>query len=170
MAKFNLIVRKKRSGFSLVEITVALGIIAFAFVSIFGLLPTGLTTFRRAMDISISSQISQRLINDAQQTDFTTLKSTEVRYFDSDGAEVDGGTKNIVYHAVVWIKKMDSSDAAGSGSETLPHGGVNPNLARAVVQVANNPGNKVLATTNDIWEDTSLSIVTSSILIARQTK
>jgi uncharacterized protein (TIGR02598 family) len=64
------IARQGQSGFSLVEVVLAVGVIAFAFVAILGLLPAGLTQFRQAMDNSIASQIAQRVIMDAQQSDF----------------------------------------------------------------------------------------------------
>lgn len=59
--------------FNLIEVTIALGIIAFAFVGLFTLLPNGMQTFRHSMELSVCTQIAQRVINDAQQTDFSTL-------------------------------------------------------------------------------------------------
>lgn len=60
-------------GFSLVEVTLAIGIVAFAFVALFALIPVGLNTFRLAMDTSVGAQIAQRIISDAQQSDFDAL-------------------------------------------------------------------------------------------------
>ena len=65
--------KSKPSGFSLVEIALAIGIIAFAFVALMSLLPAGLTTFRRALDISICTQIAQRIVSEAEEVDFTVL-------------------------------------------------------------------------------------------------
>jgi len=111
----NSIARQRRSGFSLVEVVLAVGVISFAFVAILGLLPAGLTQFRQAMDNSVASQIAQRILMDAQQSDFDVLidsahnnpgsvtpirartfsasdtaKSTPlyVRYFDEQGNEI----------------------------------------------------------------------------------
>jgi uncharacterized protein (TIGR02598 family) len=39
-----------RSGFSLVEVIVALGIVAFAFVGLLGIIPSGLGSFRQSVD------------------------------------------------------------------------------------------------------------------------
>jgi uncharacterized protein (TIGR02598 family) len=87
-------------GFSLVEIALAIGIIAFAFVAMFSLLPVGMNIFREAMDTSISAQIVQRIVGDAEETDFDTLKddpansksgffyALPLRYFDDQGSEV----------------------------------------------------------------------------------
>jgi uncharacterized protein (TIGR02598 family) len=71
--------RQRRSGFSLVEVVLAVGVISFAFVAILGLLPAGLSQFRQAMDNSIASQIAQRIIMDAQQSDFDVLTDTAHR-------------------------------------------------------------------------------------------
>ena len=68
----------------------AIGIVAFAFVAIFGLIPVGLNTFRAAMDTSVRSQIAQRVVFEAQQTDPKTLenRANDFRYFDDEGTEV----------------------------------------------------------------------------------
>ena len=67
-------VRSPRSaGFTLVEVALAIGIVAFAFVALLALLPAGQTAFRRAIDLSTCGQIAQRVINEAQQTDFKQL-------------------------------------------------------------------------------------------------
>lgn len=92
-----------RHGCTLVEVSLALGIVAFAFVSLLALLPAGNTAFRRAMNISVCSQIAQRVIGDAQTAEFNTLtQSTSkgddrpegytfrvpLRYFDEHGREI----------------------------------------------------------------------------------
>src|SRR3954468_2269565 len=65
--------RQRSRGFSLVEVVIAVGVVAFAFVAILGLIPAGMGQFRQAIDTSVCAQIAQRVINDAQETDFTTL-------------------------------------------------------------------------------------------------
>lgn len=97
------------NGFSLVEVVLAVGVVAFAFVAILGLIPAGLTQFRQAIDTSVCAQIAQRVIMDAQQTDYDLLidktglpssvpdyytfrapmvANSEFRYFDEQGNEV----------------------------------------------------------------------------------
>ena len=63
----------RRAAFSLVEVVMAIGIMSISFVTVFGLLPTGLNTFRQSVDTSIGSQVAQHVINDAQQADFSAL-------------------------------------------------------------------------------------------------
>lgn len=97
------------SGFTLVEVALAIGIVAFAFVTLLALVPAGSTAFRRAIDISTCGQIAQRVINDAQMADFEALVDAQelsgsegpgftfraprvtksaLRYFDDQGREI----------------------------------------------------------------------------------
>jgi len=102
---------RRTSGFSLVEVVLAVGVVSFAFVAILGLLPAGMTQFRQAIDTTVCAQIAQRVIGDAQQTNYDELIDSagmppdpddwddftfvapkiikpEFRYFDERGSEV----------------------------------------------------------------------------------
>jgi uncharacterized protein (TIGR02598 family) len=92
------------AGFSLVEVSLALVVVAVALVALLGLLPSGMSNFRTALDAQIAGEIFQRVVADAQQTDFDTLiksgTDTEtggasqqfyrlpLRHFDNQGTEV----------------------------------------------------------------------------------
>ena len=139
--------RKRRAAFSLVEVTFSIGIVAFGFVTTLGLLPTGLTTFRRAMDASIGSQIAQHVINDAQQTDFGLLTSgpQSLRYFDDEGKEViptnpANVTPSEKQKITYWVNTQIVS-ATPVPTSTV----ANTSLATVKIQVANNPSNSPLA-------------------------
>lgn len=93
--------RASLRGFSLVEVTLAIGIVAFAFVALFSLLPVGMGVFREAMQTSVSAQIVQRVVSDATETEFEQLIAGDgnqaagsryytlpLRYFDDQGTEV----------------------------------------------------------------------------------
>jgi len=98
--------KSKNQGFSLVEVVLALGVVAFAFVAILGLIPAGMSSFRQAINISVCSQVAQRAISDAFQADFDTLMTNPAvtppgqildstvpfvalyRYFDEEGNEI----------------------------------------------------------------------------------
>jgi uncharacterized protein (TIGR02598 family) len=68
--------RLSRAGFTLVEVALAIGIVAFAFVALFALLPAGHTAYRRSIDIAVCGQIAQRVIGDAEEADFDNLIDT----------------------------------------------------------------------------------------------
>jgi len=78
-------------GFSLVEITIALGLVSFVAVSIIGLLPTGLTVMRNAMDQTVEAQIVRSISGQSQVANFTNLTSGGPSYFDHEGQLLSSG-------------------------------------------------------------------------------
>ena len=78
---------KRCAAFTLVEVVLAIGIIAVAFVPLVALLPAGLGMSRNAIDTTIVSHIAQQLATEAQQTDFSVLvKSATSTDFKNSGA------------------------------------------------------------------------------------
>lgn len=155
---------RKLEGFSLIEITVAIGIVAFSFISILGLIPVGLNRFHAAIDTSVSKQIFQRLVNEAGQTDYSALVGTNsvvgstfrspqgagnpavpsIRYFDSQGNEVIPATTGTPHPAekariVYWVNTriMVAPELPGAAAG-------NSDIAMVTMQVVNNPGNSDL--------------------------
>ncbi len=148
----------------------ALGIVAFAFVSLIAMLPIGLATFRSAVDQSVGAQISQRVVTDAEQADFDEMLMTaettgsdfyalKVRYFDDQGNEIipageDGLLDQQKLRALYHVRVRGSMPGA-SGVEThneanftsLPCTGspFNPRDSTFLtIQIANNPSGQVL--------------------------
>ena len=78
-------------GFSLVEVALALGIVAFAFVSLFGLLPVGLGVFRTSIDVSNETWIMQGLNSMIQVTEWPKIKGLEQEtfYYSEEGRLTD---------------------------------------------------------------------------------
>lgn len=153
----------RNAGFSLVEIALVVGVLAVAFVPLFGLLPAGLTNFRGAMNISVCTQIAQRVVNDAAQADFDTLidrqnlqrlkagvgftfrapsiAAPSLRYFDDQGAEITPEappelSPNQWLRAVyqVNVRVMPQASVPASPGAMIASG--DPNLALVTVQVA----------------------------------
>jgi len=125
----------RRAAFSLVEIALAIGIVSFAFVGLFGLLPVGLNTFRQAIDNSVGSQIVQRLVNEAQQTDFPelikiTAAQPSTRYFDDQGNELTAD-KDYLYTAELSVLAPTALPNTSTPATQ--------SLATVTVKLANNP-------------------------------
>lgn len=102
--------KKSRAvGFTLVEVTISLGIVAFAMVSLVGLLPAGLSNFRVAMSNTIEAQIVQALSEDVAATDFAHLAGLENQKFtfDSRGVETAADGKFAVYTASITLQPVD---------------------------------------------------------------
>lgn len=173
--------RVRAAGFSLVEVALAVGIAGFALVSLLGLLPIGLNTFRTAMDTSVCAQIAQRVFNDAQQADFAVLinekdnaakpagytfrapgralgddgTKTPVRFFDDQGVEVipkNAGSLSEEERARI----LYHVNVRIMPQSTIPHANNRkfaPDLATITVEVANNPSNREIPVNTDNPED-----------------
>jgi uncharacterized protein (TIGR02598 family) len=161
--------QRSRAAFSLVEIAICMGIISFAFFSLLGLIPMGMSTFRQAMETSVGSLIAQRVINDALQTDFDILTGTGTgpfvqknRYFDDQGTELTTGTG-----AIYWVNtRINPTMATPSTSGS----NANANLATITVQVVNDPSNQtpVSDATTKLWKiDPRFPLVTCSAIVSR---
>ena len=134
------------------EVTLAIGIVAFAFLAVFGLLPTGMTVFRQTMETSVGSEIAQRVINEAKQADFTALilgatgAANEtfrkpLRYFDVQGNELTAVAGSTVAPAGA-IYQVNTRIMPVT---TVPSTYGNINLALVTIQIAYNPANQSLA-------------------------
>lgn len=76
------------AGFSLVEVTIAIGIVSFAMVSILGLMPVGLSTMRQAMDQTTEAQLVRKISGEALLTPYAKLGDYAAKspfYFTAEG-------------------------------------------------------------------------------------
>lgn len=174
-----------QGGFSLVEISAALGIVSFAFVALLGLMANGVGQFREAMDTTITAQIASRMINDAQQSEFSELvnpngtsgytEEVGIRYFDEHGNEIlpsqDGELSTEEQLRVVYRVGTRIRPQAELPRHTLSN---TPNLAQVTVQVAHSPGATELeleskdgATQNLFKRRPGVAVFTYSTLVAR---
>ena len=67
--------RQFRSAFSLIEVTMALGIVAFGLIAILGLLPTGLNLARECRDETVAVNILSALASDLQYREESSGKT-----------------------------------------------------------------------------------------------
>ena len=87
--------QQSKDGFSLVEVTLALGIAAFCLIAVFGLIPVAALTNRNATSQTRATNITAAVIADLRATPKTNSASlqfaipffttTTTRYFDSQG-------------------------------------------------------------------------------------
>jgi uncharacterized protein (TIGR02598 family) len=114
-----------------VEISLALGIIAFAFIALLGLLPVGLQTFREAIDTGNEARIMQSFLSKLEATEFSKIreldfqKSEEVFYFDEEGMPVDTSKDEVASLATqrLYAAKMFIDDPiVPSTNGTLTYG------------------------------------------------
>jgi uncharacterized protein (TIGR02598 family) len=133
-------------GFSLVEITLALAIFAFAIVAILGLIPVGLDVFRASTSDNIESEIVQQILRGAQQSPFYDTTGSSQRdvlkeqfdnksfYYDVEGRQLTSAQEAVfianvsILDAVVdWdgnvtstdLEKMDRKGVTGETQQVL---------------------------------------------------
>lgn len=83
-------------GFSLVEVTLALGIVAFAMIPLLALLPAGLSASHASMENTIFTQVISRISSDVQKLPFSKVDTYagQTLTFDANGVKTD---KDVVY-------------------------------------------------------------------------
>jgi uncharacterized protein (TIGR02598 family) len=167
--------RDFRRAFSLVEVVMAIGITAFAAVSIAGLIPVGLGSFRQTKNMSTASDISRLIFSDLNNTTFTNLTASQqgsasawrlpapnavvntggysntysdttyIRNFDEQGTEIASSTTN-AGAPVSALYQVNVRVAYASFSQSPTGAAIaNPNLLVVTIQVALNPGRLPLA-------------------------
>lgn len=150
--------------FSLIEVAMAMGIVAFAFTALMGMLPVGLGLFRDATDTSVATRIVQKVSGDLQQADFNSIASADgnVIYFDEQGTVVSS-----VNGAIYWARVSIFSGAQLPGNSQVSNG----DLARVVIQVAHNPAAKQPTSGSDgTWqEQAGIKLIKRSLFLARNT-
>jgi len=84
---------RKEPGFSLIEVVMALGVVAFAIVAIMGLLPTAVTSANDSKRESRAAFIAQGVFANLQASPFATAKTVE------GGPVIDMATASTSYLA-----------------------------------------------------------------------
>ena len=99
-------------GFSLVEVAISLGIVAFALTGIVGLLSSTLKTSMSSMDDMLVSEMSGDIVNTLRKQDFTNIISNNSNtvFFDYSGRRINGVETNGV------ISPMATNTAVAQGA------------------------------------------------------
>lgn len=129
----------RASGFSLVEVTLALGVAAFCLIAVFGLLPIGVQTNQRSTSQTLATAIVSSVVADMRATPKTASTSAqygipipsdptspldpppspdipaETLYFDSNGTSSTSLTATSRYRLGVWFR----NNHAGSTGATF---------------------------------------------------
>ena len=117
------------------EVTIALGIVGFAAVTVMALVPVGLKSLRNSIDQTAESQIGQQISSDILQTPFSQVRGF-TNYYDNEGFPVSGANEAVFTAAVI-----PSANFSYPGSELL--GGLTIPLTNSLKSF------QVLVTTRD---------------------
>lgn len=112
--------QRQRRGFSLVELAVALGIMAFALTAILGLVPIGLSTLQKSINESAQTNIVQSLLNDAYSSDLTALTAS-THFFneagqvlhDAEESDWDSERIDLIYRVKLALRPLQLEDNSG---------------------------------------------------------
>ncbi|MEM6886071.1 MAG: Verru_Chthon cassette protein B [Verrucomicrobiota bacterium] len=142
-------VQKKQQGFSLVEIALAMGILAFGLVTIVGLLPIGLDSFKESQQRTMMQQIGDRMAADVRQTPYDEIENIFFRWsdtgswagrmdrsFDVEGNQVDRVSERDVkvYQSVANVEDDTLGELIGS-TFVIPGAGINPDVTAIRITV-----------------------------------
>jgi len=144
----------QKRAFSLVEVTIAVGIVAFAFLAILALMPVGLTRMRQAKESNVSTLIIQQISDEIKQTDIKSLKlkssQSFYRYFDIEGNKLlteigsttpldETGATAVVRSDMLYTTKITINPVLATDTVTVQPSATNCTLMRIVIQIAYNP-------------------------------
>lgn len=125
-----------RGGFSLVEVVLAVGIMALGVVTILGLLPHGLEMTRKTANEQAETRIIDQIVGEMQSSSWETLdaQNTQVRYFDDQGLEVTAGTQDfdMLLTYVVQVTIPDADVKLPTNNDSI---GVDQNLRRVMIKM-----------------------------------
>jgi uncharacterized protein (TIGR02598 family) len=118
----------KLSAFSLVEVTLALGVAGFCFIAVLGLLPVGVQTNQRAISQTAATGILSSVVADLRATPAAATTSTQygialsassttTLYFDSQGQFATSAGPNSRYRLTVTIP----TNPAGPNAATFAY-------------------------------------------------
>ncbi len=134
----------------------AIGIIAFSFVALFGLLPTGLKVFRESIDGANETWILQSLSSMAQVTEWSKLpslgrdKGGDIFYFDEEGRLIDtesrpgAAAKELRLYAVKLLVEDFAVPQDGGGKT------VHPSARRVIAIIASYPNPQAMTSFEEI--------------------
>jgi uncharacterized protein (TIGR02598 family) len=124
-------IERPDTGFSLVEVTLALGVAAFCLLAVFGLLPIGLKTQQTAIEETAATRTLSAVISDLRSTARTattssifgitipsnSVTSSSTLYFDTEGhmsAAIDANSR---YRLTITF----TPNASGGRGATFAH-------------------------------------------------
>lgn len=126
-------------GFSLVEVVLAVGIMALGVVTILGLLPHGLEMSRKTANEQAETRIIDQIVGELQTTNWEELdgQPPQKRYYDDQGLQIDLGTPDFAvllnYVAEVTLPNLDVQ--LPTNDDTA----VDQNLRRVIVKMISAP-------------------------------
>lgn len=104
--------KRRSGGFSLVEVTLALGIITFAATTMLALIPSGLNTLRSSMDQTVETEIMRQITARSIMSQYTDLEVADPGLLFNEQGQMTDNVSDARYKVLVSL--------AGSGAPVFP--------------------------------------------------
>jgi uncharacterized protein (TIGR02598 family) len=134
--------KRSTSGFSLIEVTLALGVAAFCLIAVFGLMPIGVQTSRNATSQTDANNIIAAVVADLRATPKTSTTSAQFGilfgqakdlYFDSTGGFTPGSPDaNSRYHVNITFQTSPTGLSYADVKATWPAAATSANASGSV--------------------------------------
>ncbi len=134
------------TGFSLVEVTIALGVAATAIVSVLGMMPVGLNTMREAVDQTTEAQILRQVSTGAALYPFDRLEEYAAAgpyLFTQDGMLQSSRNADTRYSL-----RVTMTNAAYPGSSNAAN--LSSSLAAILVETERSAGNAIISRSTNV--------------------
>jgi uncharacterized protein (TIGR02598 family) len=112
----------RRSAFSLIEITISLGIVAFAMVPIIGLVATGMKSLRDSMDETVRGEIVRKVAGEALRVPYANLSAefqNQTFFYDDEGIQQSSSNASTIFVATTAISAPPSLITSDTGIARL---------------------------------------------------
>jgi uncharacterized protein (TIGR02598 family) len=94
---------QRNAAFTLVEMVISIGVVGFSFMTMVGMLSTGMQIFQSAMDLTAKPQMVQHILGEVDQVPFASLTNLQGRtfFFDDAGNVMDANDTRSLYKATL---------------------------------------------------------------------
>jgi len=103
----------RTNGFSLVEVTLALGVLGFVLLALISLISVGLRTGKESRDDMASSLLMQRQLGNLGTNTYATLQTQPDVYYTVDGVETNSASAYFIAQT-----KIEASSLPDAGAKT----------------------------------------------------